>query len=330
MIRQPVLSFLLMLTLGITFAQTQTLRTYKIGLVRNIGGSPLHVAEHQGFWTDLGVKVKLVVFNTNQELNTALENQKIDLALGMIGSWVGMYLDGVPLTLICETYWSHGSDKIIVKKDADEFGLKGAQIGVYLDKPSVTFFLYQYLARKGLSFADVRIVELSPEIMSRRFIAGQLKLIVSYGSYALDAERLGRGRVVATSRGFPGCMPGGFVVHRERLGILSKSDLAAVFKGWLRAVDWIRQADNHRAYAGVLNMETLLGEQPYVETGIKRVLASISIHDRKTLLQRNSDAGGLIRYLEQLKVFLGQSGQLTRNLDPNVLFDNTVIVDVLR
>ncbi len=70
-----------------------------------------------------------------------------------------MYMDGVPLTLVCETDWSHGGDKILIKKDTDLSEIKGKTIGVYLNMPSVTFFLNQYLANSSGDTPSFRFIK---------------------------------------------------------------------------------------------------------------------------------------------------------------------------
>jgi len=74
-------------------------------MIHWIAYSPLNVALEKGFWKDQGIDVEVINYGSNQELNSALENFYIDIALDMMGSWVGMILDGVDLTLIGETDW---------------------------------------------------------------------------------------------------------------------------------------------------------------------------------------------------------------------------------
>ncbi|MFM8454214.1 MAG: ABC transporter substrate-binding protein [Gammaproteobacteria bacterium] len=133
--------------LTLFFSQTQA-ETLKVGMIHWIAYSPLNVADVQGFWKEQGLDVKVINFGSNQELNNALQNKGIDIALDMIGSWVGISQSGVPLVILGETDWSHGGDKIITKKDVDFSKLKGQNIGVYLNQPSVTYFLNKFLSEK--------------------------------------------------------------------------------------------------------------------------------------------------------------------------------------
>jgi NitT/TauT family transport system substrate-binding protein len=305
-------------------------RPYQIGMIHWIAYSPLNVADAKGFWRQQGVEVELINFASNQELNQALAQKRIDLALDMMGSWVGMYMQGVPLTLIAETDWSYGGDKIIAKKDLDLSKLKGRTIGVYLNQPSAIFFLHQYLLRNNVQLTDVRIIEVAPEALADSFIAGRFRLIVNYDPQALRAMREGDGHVAATSASFPGCIPEGLVARTDRLQTIPKSDLAGIYKGWVEAVKWSKNADNWPAYCNILNTRTFDGEAPYSDGDLKAMLNSVSIHDVRTQLERNRDGGGLHTYLRQLRMFLKDNGMLKKDFTPSEIFDNSVIVEVLQ
>ena len=305
-------------------------RTYKIGMIHWIAYSPLNVADVKGFWKNQGVNVRLINFGSNQELNGALEHKQIDFALDMMGSWVGMYMAGVPLTLIAETDWSHGGDKIIAKKDVDLTQLKGRTIGIYLYQPSVTFFLNQYLTRNNVNLSDVRIIELAPESLADTFIADRFRLIVNYDPQALRAMREGAGSVIATSASYPGCIPEGLVSRTDTLQTTPAEDLANIYRGWVNAVKWSKNADNWPEYREILNAETFCGEAPYSDGDLKEMLNSVSIHDVDTQLERNRDGGGFHIYLHQLRAFLIENGMLKKDFKPGIIFDNRVIVEVLR
>ncbi len=309
------------------FISSAYARTYKIGMIHWIAYSPLNVAAEKGLWK--GVDVEVINFGSNQELNSALEHKRIDIALDMMGSWVGMYMDGVPLTLIGETDWSYGGDKIIAKKGVDMSALKGGTIGVYLNMPSVTFFLNKYLSPNNLKLSDVNIIELEPETMADNFISNRFKVIVNYDPQALRAEREGNGKVVATSASYAGCIPEGFVAYTEVLKNIPEKDLSKIFKGWIDAVKWAKESSNWNEYKKILNGKTFEGEDAYSDADLKGMINSVAIHDVKTQLERNKDGGGFETYLNELRIFLKQNNMLKKDFDPKKLFNNKVIVDTL-
>ncbi|MBF0495701.1 MAG: ABC transporter substrate-binding protein [Deltaproteobacteria bacterium] len=305
-------------------------RVYKIGMEHWIAFSPLNVAEVKGIWKGLGVEVQVVNFSSNQKMNAALEKKDIDFALDMIGSWVGLYFEGIPLTIIGETDWSNGGDKIIVKNNYDLNKMKGTTIGIYQDGPAITYFLNQYLVQNGLKPADVNMIELPPESLTNNFIADRVKIIVNYDPEAQRAVRKGKGQVVATSAQYPGCIPEGFVARTDILANLPPDDLAKIFKGWIAAVEWTNNPKNWQEYKQILNEKTFQGDLPYSENDLKEMLNATRIHDPKTQLARNKNGGGLQTYLKNLKEFLAANGLLKKDYNPEELFNNKVIVEVLK
>ena len=303
---------------------------YKIGMIHWIAYSPLNVADVKGFWKTQGVDVEVINFGNNRELNIALQKKRIHIALDMMGSWVGMYVRGVPLTIIGETDWSHGGDKIIVRKGFDPLSLKRKPVGVYLNKPSVTYFLNQYFRANNLKLSDVHLIEVEPETMSDKFIKGQFMLIINYDPQALRAEREGNGVIAATSADYPGCIPEGFVARTDILRKIPKESLAKIFEGWIQAVKWCKDETNWNEYRKILNEKTFEGEKPYPDKDLRVMLNSVRIHNVREQLERNKDKGGLINYLAELKAFLDANGKLGKGYEPESVFDNEVIVRVLK
>jgi len=310
--------------------QTQNkFREYKIGMVHWAAYSPLNVAQVKGFWETEGVNVKVINFSENYKLNQALKNRSIHIALDMIGSWVGMNQEGLDLTILGETDWSHGGDKIIVKQGLNFSQMKGQTIGIYLNQPSVIFFLYQFLRLTDVKLSDINLLEISPEGLSNNFISNRLPVIVNYDPQALRAERRGNGVVVATSADFPGIIPEGFAMLTDIYQVTPKADLVRIIKAWFRAVEWIKQEDNWQEYANILNTHTFPGLIDYSDEDLKSMLASVKIHNTQTSLKNNSNNGELIHYLHDLKKFLINSGLIKNDFFPEKIFDNSIFTKAL-
>ena len=303
-------------------------KQYKVGMIHWIAYSPLNVAEAKGLWKDQGLDVEVVNFGSNQELNAALENKRIDIALDMLGSWVGLTMSGTPIAILGETDWSNGGDKIIAKKGLDMAALKGQTVGIYLNQPSVTFFLNRFLAANGLKLADVKTVEVEPEAMADNFIAGKMPLTVNYDPQALRAIKEGDGTVVATSATYPGVIPEGFAARADTLADLPPADLTKLFAGWTKAVAWTKDPANWAEYVTILNAKTFEGEKPYSEAELKEMLAAVSIHDKATQLERNTV--GLKAYMTELHAFLKDNNLLQADFAPDAIVQNTVLIESLK
>ena len=304
-------------------------RTYKIGVVPWVGWSSAHVAEARGFWKEQGLDVKVFGFSSNMDTNTALKNKRIDIGFDMIGTAVGLYQEGVPVVVIAETDWSHGGDKIVVKADLDATELKGKPVGVYLNQPSVAYFLNHYLVTIDLKISDVRMVEMETAALADKFIEGLFQVIVSYDPDALRAEREGNGKVIATSATYEGCIPEGMMLLRETLQEIPPEDLAGILKGVVKASEWIQDPVNWQEYMDILNAYTFREDGPYSEQDLQDMVAAVRIHDAATLLARNRDGGGLQTFLQDFKAFLTANNMLQKDFTVQEIFDNTAIIEAL-
>ncbi|QTA87376.1 ABC transporter substrate-binding protein [Desulfonema magnum] len=305
-------------------------RTYKIATVPWIGWSPINVADAKGFWKDLGIDVRVVTLPDPIAVQSLFKNKLVDIKFDMIGSAAGCYMDGVPITVIAETDWSHGGDELIIKKDMDVSKLKGSTIGVYLNQPPVMYFINKYLSTIGLKLSDVRIVEMETKALADHFIADRLKAIACYDPDALRAERDGNGKLVVTSAAYEGCIPEGMMALRDVLKNIPRKDIAKILKGWIRAVKWIQDENNWEEYVKIMNSHTFKDDTPYSENYIRQMLDTARIHDVKMQLERNQDGGGLITYLNDLRVFLKENKMLRKDFNPTEIFDNKVIMEVLK
>jgi len=315
---------------AIFFTGAAYAKTYKIGMTQWAGWSPNNVADVKGFWKALGLDVKVIMLNNNQELDNGFINKRVDIANEMIGTWVGLYSEGIPLKILCESDWSHGGDKIIVKKDFDIKQLNGQTVGVYLNQPPIFFFLNKYLEANMLRLSDVRLIEINSEGLADNFIAGRFQIIVNYDPPALQAERQGNGKIAATSATYPGCIPEGYAIRTDVLKEIPRQDLVNIFKGIIQAAKWIKNEANWEEYKRILNTKTFEDEPPYSDKDLKEMYEAVSIHDEKVLLERNKDGGGLAVYLNELKIMLKENNLLKKDFNSEDIFDNSVIKEALQ
>lgn len=305
-------------------------RPLTVGTVCWAGFSDLNVAEAKGFWAKQGLDVELVMYQSNQALNADLCYGRIDVALDMIGSWVGMQQAGVDLVILGEHDWSHGGDKIVAKRSFDPAALKGKSVGVYLNQPSVTVFLDRFLRTHQLSVSDVELVEMSPHGLADSFISGRLAIIVDYDPQASRAVQEGDGRVFATSATYPGIIPEGFAAMRDRWRQISAEDRLKFWRGVLRAMAWLRDESHWPEYQDILNRKTFPLDDDYTEAQLKVMLSGVSMHTLTKLDERNAPGGGLESYLDELHGFMKRTGQLRRPIDASSLLDTQSFLQVIR
>ena len=317
--------------IGLCFILVSTVqaRTYKIGVVPWAGWSPIHVADAKGFWKEQGVDVEVINYYDNTKILSDVRKKRIDIGFDMVGTIVGFYLRGVSLTVISETDWSHGGDKIIIKKGLHVLQFKGRPFGVYLNKPSVTFFLNEYLSTMGMRISDARVIQLDPDRLADKFIAGLFNIIVLYDPHALRAAQNGNGEVIATSATYEGCIPEGMYMRPDVLAQMPEQDLEKIFKGWIKAVQWIKKPPNWREFKDILNSRTFKDDAPYSDGDLREMMNGVRIHEVSQQLERNRDGGGLHQYLKELNTFFIDNKKFKKEFKPEEIFNNKAIVKVL-
>jgi NitT/TauT family transport system substrate-binding protein len=248
----------------------------------------------------------------------------------MIGSWAGMYVAGVPVTIIGETDWSNGGDKIIAKQGIEIGAIKGDTLGIYLDLLSVKFFLSRYLNQNHLSLTDFRLIEGdSPKQLADDFIAGKFQVIVNYDPHALRAVEEGQGRVVATSADYPGSIPEGFAARTDVLATMPLSDLVNILKGWIQAVEWTKDPDHWPEYQSILNERTFAGLGPFSEAELSAMLANVIVFTPAELFEKNKTEGELYGYLREANQFVQENGLSSITFTPEDIFDHTAMIKAL-
>ena len=303
-----------------------TPRTYKIGMCPWIAWAPINVAEAKGLWKKRGLDVQVV--NQLGEDTSAIEQRRVDLAIDMIGNFIGMQQKGIDITILGELDWSNGGDKVILRDKAQPTKA-GDSVGVYHNDPAVLMLLARYLETQKLTLSDVTVVEYDPEALNGHFITGSFSAILSYEPYSLQAEKDG-GTVVATSGTFAGCMPEGLGGRRESIAAIPREDLKKIMEGWLEAVAWSQNPANWAEYCDIVNTRTFAEPMPFDNAAIKAMLANVAIHDLVTLRARNTIGGGLSKHVDDTRNVLNKAGRMKSDFSANTLVDTSVLLEVVQ
>jgi NitT/TauT family transport system substrate-binding protein len=291
----------------------------RLGISAWAAWTPALAGETQGIWRDLGLDVTVQVLSDDEEVRRALADGRIDLSLAMIGNHVGGILAGQDLVILGEADWSHGGDKVVIRRGLRPADLRGTTVGIYLDQPSVRYFLHQALVANRLQDADIRVEQVVDTAkLADAFVAGKYPLVVNYDPEALRAVREGDGRVLASSATFPGVIPEGFAMRR---GTLPPDVLERFFRGWFAAVEWARDPEHWPTYVSIMRAKAFSART--TEADLLAMVAAVRIHDRATALARNQPAGGLDRYLSELITWLSTGATTPVAWDAKRVVDTT-------
>ncbi len=321
--------FLPVLLLCAGYASGAQARTYSIATVAWAGWSPLHVAQQEGFWQREGISVTVKNYDDPIVILEAIKTGRIDLAMDMVGSLIGVYMDGTDVVALAETNWSHGGDKIIVKKGRTIEQQRDKPLGVFLNLPSCYYFLGSFLKTRGLALSDFRIVELHPNDLADQFIAGRLPVIVNYDPWATHALKNGGGQVLASSADFAGCIPECIWGYKKYIETMPRQDIKKILRGWIEAACWIHKPGNWERYKQILNEQTFAGHAPYSDKQLRCMVDAVKIHLPAALVRRNRTGGGLSEYIRSLRFFLRENGMLKNKFSVEDIFSNRLIMEVL-
>jgi NitT/TauT family transport system substrate-binding protein len=310
---------LLAVVLGLAAGDGSAAERVRLAIAPWAGWTPALAGEAQGLWRDLGIEVIVTVMANDDEVRRALAGGATDLSLAMIGNHVGGIISGQDLVILGEADWSHGGDKVVIRRGVKPADLRGTSIGVYLDQPSVRYFLHRTLIANGLSDADVRIDEVvDTGALADAFVDGKYPLIVNFDPEALRSVREGDGRVVASSATFPGVIPEGFAMRR---GTIRPEVLERFFRGWFAAVAWARDPQHWATYVALMRARAFTARTS--EADLLTMVAAVRIHDARSALARNEPGGGLARYLDEMADYLRAGGKLPATWDPGPMVDTT-------
>ena len=312
--------------------KSSTNQTYKIGLSAFWPAwSPLIIADQKGFWKELGIDVKVVVYVADIESYAAFEGKAVDILTTMVAYGVEQYMNGKHIKIISEIDWSNGGDKIIIKKGKKIEDFKGKQVGAYTKSMPVTFFFNKYIEKFKMKLSDFQLVEMEGNDLSDNFVANKLELIINFDPPADNAVKKGNGEVLKTTADFPGSMPEGMMMLKENFDRIPQEDLEKILSGWIKAVEWSSKNENWDEYKKLTNEKIFEGdkEAPYSDKALKEMLSKVIIHDKKQMNERNKTNGGLYNYLKELNNFIQENKLYDKKFVPEDIFENKPIMTAL-
>lgn len=281
--------------------------------------TPALAGEAQGLWQAHGIDIEVTVMPDDEQVRRALADGRTDLSLAMIGNHVGGIITGQDLVILGETDWSHGGDKVVIRRGVKPADLRGTTVGIYLNQPSVRFFLQRALQANGLDDHAIVIAEVvDSAALADAFVAGTYPLVVNFDPEALRSLREGDGRVLATSATFPGIIPEGFAMRR---GALTPAVQERFFRGWFASVRWVRDPANWPTYAAIMRAKAFTART--TEADLLTMVAAVRIHEPAHALSENNAGGGLDKYLAELAEYLRASGTLPTMWNAQRVVDTT-------
>ncbi|HBY81756.1 MAG TPA: thiamine biosynthesis protein, partial [Cyanobacteria bacterium UBA11148] len=205
-----------------------------------VGYSGHHVAVGKNFFSEQGLKVQDLFFQSATEEITAFLAGKVDLGWFTSGDAIQMIAKDPSIKMIYLVDYSDGSDGILgrgIKSPQDAKGKTVARENILFER----VLLQAYLQKAGLTEKDVVIKDLASADAAAAFAAKNVDIAVTYEPYLSKAAKQGEGEVIFSTKGTN--LIADVVVARDSLIQSRKADLQAYFRAVDKAVKLLNSGD---------------------------------------------------------------------------------------
>jgi NitT/TauT family transport system substrate-binding protein len=229
------------LTLGLMLAGLPArAETLRLGYESWVAPGPFFIAREKGWFEEEGVSVELVNIEDARIRVSALATGEVDAVTANIDEAI-LHLGSDPsLRFAFAIAESAGGDGLIAANDiTDIAGLSGSRVAVQ-PGTSRQFYLYALLRDSGLTQADFVPVAMAPGEAGLAFERRQVDAAVTWQPWLARTALMDDGHVLTETSQQPGLLVEA-VVTRARVLDEREDDLRALYRAWLRAVEWARK-----------------------------------------------------------------------------------------
>src|SRR5215471_6393329 len=203
------------------------------------GWFPWKVAEEEGIFDKVGVKVQLKWFDDYLASLTAMSAGQIDANSQTLNDTLVGVSGGSDQVVVLVNDNSAGNDAIIVDKSISSIkDLKGKKVAA---EPGVVdhFLLLQGLASQGMTQSDIKFSGLPTADAAAAFSSGRFDAVGVFAPFTLQALKRPGSKVLFDSRKYPGTIPDFLVLDRKLVESRPK-DVQKLIDAWYATQDWIK------------------------------------------------------------------------------------------
>jgi len=309
---------LFFLLLGSVGCEKQT-APIKIGISAWAGVEPAELAARAGFFERRGVDVKMVRFSAYTDSIEAFREGKVDIDMQTFDDAIRLSGAGVKMKVVLFTDYSFGGDGIVARSDITSVAdLRGKKVGVEIGTVG-HFSLLKALEKSELEEEDITIVSIPAWEIKKAFLAGRIDAGVTWEPYLTSTAAEGDGRVIITSRAYPGQIVTTMVVADELIDTRT-DDVQAIVAAYFEAVRFV-QEHRDEAYTIMAEAEGIgIDEFALHVEGLRY----IDLPGNKTAFG-SANSGPMYVHGRELSAFLSKNAVIKR--EPNIrnLLDGTFV-----
>jgi len=283
-----------------------------------VGYSGHHVAVGKDFFTQAGLKVEDLFFQSAGEEITAFLAGKVDIAWVASGDVIQMVEKDPSIKIIYQVDYSNGSDGIIGRNINSPKDAKGKVIA----RENILFervLLQAYLKKGGLTESDAIVKDIASADAATAFAAKQVDIAVTYEPYMTKAAAQGGGKVIFSTKDTN--LIADVIIVRDKLIQSRKSDLQAYLKAADKAVKLLIARDPEALKLSGTKLGVSADE-------IKAQLEGVKLFDldaNKAISFSKTDPGSVIGNLDLTAKAAFDFKIVTKPLVVESLYDDSIV-----
>ncbi len=278
-----------------------------MGITTWIGNTPIYIALEKGFFKELGLDLKLQVFETVAKGFPVFLSGQLEGLAPVTSEVVALAAQGGDFRVVLVEDTSVGADVLLARNSiASLQDLKGKKIGAELGGIG-HFFVLQILAKAGLAEKDVTIVNVAPDAAAAAFQKGDLEIVYTYSPFSDQALKAQKdGRVLFSSKQMPTAIADLYVFSTKFIQSNSKA-VTAFVEGHFKGLEFLKTNPKE----GLAIMAKQLNITP---ADLEQQLKGIQMPDLATnveMLGNPSSNLSLLKPMTELATFLKTTGKVS-------------------
>ena len=212
-----------------------------------VGYGPFYIAKEKGFFEAEGLEVELILMEDVKTRMPALAAGRVDAAATTVDTMLNFYSAKRPFRYLFAVDDSKGGDGIVANNDIEAIAdLAGKKIA-FTEGSVSQFYLSVLLREAGLSLSDIEMVNMTAGDAGAAFVAKRVDAAVTWEPWLTRGNQAEHGHILVDSSSSPGLITDVVLTTVETLEERT-ADLQALYRAWVRAVDW-RKANEAEADA---------------------------------------------------------------------------------
>ena len=292
----------------------------KLGFSAWPGWFPWQVAGEAGLFKKAGVDVDLVWFEGYLDSINALAAGQLDANSQTLNDTIGSVAAGAGQVIVLVNDNSTGNDQIIVSKEIKTVqDLKGKKIG--LEAGVVDHYLLLLgLAKAGLKFSDVEVVNLETGAAASAFAAGQLDAVAVFAPFTTQALKREGSKTLFSSKDFPGAIPDHLVVSKKLIAE-RPADVQKLIDAWYLTLEYIKANPDKAAKIMAKRAGVTEAEYKSYEAGT----TLFSVEDNVKAFSPGTTLTSLEFAAKDISKFMLDAKLIEKEVDLSAIFDPSFV-----